>query len=184
MRKCLAFLCVLTCAIGYSQDFSRNSFKVGAGYAKDFPGLGGYALTAEYAHRMSGRLEAGLGLKHMNMAGTPRTSSVSEYTRATTLDFNLYYFAIVSESNILKFGLGYSFTFYKTRRSFPVVETDDGNKLTTWPVTYAKGRLSGMIVNAEYEYILPSNISVGLKASLCKAYDQVFFIGPFVGIRL
>lgn len=184
MKQCLIATCILICAYVHGQESLNHSLKAGAGYAKDFPGLGGYGLTAEYVHLMTPSLEGGFAFKYLSMTGTPRTLSTKEYTRATTLDFNLYFVPLANEVNAFKIGLGYSFSFYKTRRTYPVVESNNGEKFTTWRVADGKGRLSGLTVNAEYEYTLPSNVALGIKASLCKAYDQVFYIGPFVGVKL
>lgn len=185
MKKSLAILLVIFCNTLFAQaDFSANTFKIGGGYARDFPGLSGYALSMEYAHSMNEFLEAGIGIKRINMSGYPRTTTVKEYTKANTIDFNLFFLPLANETNVLKVGLGYSFTFYKKRRSYPVVETHGAEKIVSWPVQDAKGRATGIIVSGEYEYILSSNLSLGLKASLCKAYDRVFYIGPFVGVKL
>lgn len=185
MRKLLAILLFVTCIQGQAQDdFSNNTLKIGGGYTKDFPGLSGYALTGEYAHSLSDNLEGGFGIKRINMSGNPRTSAVKEFTKATTLDFNIYFLPLPSETSVLKIGIGYSFSFYKIRRSYPVIETHGTEKTTSWPVKDTKGRSSAIIFSGEYEYIISSNLSFGLKASLCKAYDRVFYIGPFVGIRL
>lgn len=184
MKKSLVILLLAVCCVARAQDLSRNVLKIGGGYSKDFPGLSGYALAGEYAHSLSDRFEGGFGMKRLNMSGYPRTTTVNEFTKATTLDFNLYFLPLLNQSNVLKIGLGYSFSFYKTRRSYPVIETQAVEKETSWPVQDAKGRTSGIVFSAEYEYLFPSNFSLGLKASLCKAYDQVFFIGPFLGLRL
>jgi len=185
MKKSLAILLIVLSNQLYAQDyFSHNTLKIGGGYTKDFPGLSGYALTAEYAHSLSENLEGGFGIKRLNMSGYPRTSTVNEFTKATTLDFSIYFLPITNETNSLKIGLGYSFSFFKTRRSYPVIETHGTEKMTSWPIQDAKGRASGITINGEYEYIISSNLSMGIKASLCKAYDRVFYIGPFMGIRL
>ena len=185
MKKSLAVFLFIVSGIAHAQDnFSNSTLKLGGGYSKDFPGLSGYALTGEYAYSLSEKLEGGFGIKHLNMSGYPRTSTVNEFTKATTLDFNLYFLPLANEFNILKIGVGYSFSFYKTRRSFPVIETTGAEKATTWPARDAKGRTSGVLLNAEYEYLFSTNFSLGVKASLCKAYDRVFYIGPFLGIHL
>jgi hypothetical protein len=185
MKKSLVIILLAACSQIHAQDyFSRNTLKIGGGYTKDFPGLYGYALTGEHAYSLNEKLEGGVGIKRLIMSGFPRTSTVNEFTKATTLDFNIYFLPLSNATNLLKIGVGYSFSFYKTRRSYPVVETQGTEKMTSWPVQDAKGRSSGIIVSGEYEYIFPSNVSLGLKASLCKAYDRVFYIGPFMGIRL
>ena len=175
----------LACSISKAQDnLSSSILKFGGGYSRDFPGLSGYALTGEYAYSLSDNLEGGFGIKRLNMSGCPRTPTVNEFTKATTLDFNIYFLPIANESNIFKIGLGYTFSFYKTRRSYPVVKTEGSEKELTWPIHDAKGRTSGVLLTGEYEYFFSSNTSLGIKASLCKAYDRVFYVGPFLGVRL
>lgn len=185
MKKSLVIFLFAVCTIAHAQDnSSRSILKLGGGYSKDFPGLTGYALTGEYAYSLCDKLEGGFGIKHLNMSGYPRTAAVNEFTKATTLDFNIYFLPLANDFNIIKIGLGYSFSFYKTRRSYPVVETGGVEKATSWPIQDAKGRISGLTLSGEYEYVFPSSLSLGIKASLCKAYDRVFYIGPFLGIRL
>ncbi|MBC7829357.1 MAG: hypothetical protein H7122_16540 [Chitinophagaceae bacterium] len=187
MKKSLVILLIAICCHVHAQNYFSESFgtlKAGVGYAKDFPGLSGYAITGEYTYPLSENLEGGFGFKRLNMSGYPRTSTVNEYTRATTIDFNIYFLPIVNETNIFRIGAGYSFSFFRTRRSYPLAQTQGEQKMISWPVQDASGRLSGLIVTGEYEYLLSSNLSLGIKASLCKAYDRVFYIGPYVGIRL
>jgi hypothetical protein len=185
MKKSLVILLVILGNNLHAQvDFSSNTLKIGGGYARDFPGLSGYALTVEYAHSMNEFLEGSIGIKRISMSGYPRTTTVKEYTKASTIDFNLFFVPMANETNLLKVGLGYSFSFYKKRRSYPVIETHGAEKVVSWPIQDAKGRATGIIVSGEYECILSSNLSMGLRASLCKAYDRVFYIGPFVGIKL
>ena len=163
---------------GYSK-----TIKAGVGYTRDFPGLGGYTLFAEYSQGISPYLDVNIGFKRMNMSGYPRTNAVNEFTRASTIDMGISVLPFNNEVSIFKFGAGYSFSFYNTRRSYPLVQTQGTEKVTTWPVQDQKSRTSGLILSAEYEYVFPSSISLGMKASLCKAYDQVFYIGPFIGLR-
>ena len=40
---------------------------------------------------LNDNLEGAFGIKRLNMSGYPRTTTVNEYTKATTLDFNLYF---------------------------------------------------------------------------------------------
>jgi hypothetical protein len=187
MKKALVILLLSICWQAQAQNGfseSASTIKVGGGYSKDFPGLSGYALIGEYTYSLHERFEGGFGVKRINMSGYPRTSTVEEYTKATTLDFNIYFLALATEKNVLRIGTGYSFSFYKTRRSYPLVETQNTEKLTTWPVNDLSGRSSGIILSADYEYLFSEKFSLGIKASLCKAYDRMFYVGPFVGIRL
>lgn len=185
MKKWLVILLFGLCHQLQAQfDLASSTIKLGGGFAKDFPGLTGYALTGEYAHTLAEKLEGGFGIKRLNMSGYPRTATVLEFTKATTLDFNINFLPITNETSSFKIGIGYTFSFYKTRRSYPVIETHGTEKTTLWPLQDAKGRQSGITVSGEYEYVLSSNLTMGIKASLCKAYDRVFYIGPFLGMRL
>ena len=117
MKKLLVpFLLLISFHINAQDYYSGTvgSIKIGVGYVRDFPGLNGYSIIGEYSHILSQSLEGGFGLKRINMSGHPRTTSVEEFTRATTLDFNIYFLPLKSESNIVRIGAGYSFSFYKT----------------------------------------------------------------------
>ena len=185
MRMSLAILAIIICSQVQAQDYySHSKLKVGGGYTKDFPGLSGYGLVGEYAYSLNEYLEGGFGVKRFNLSGYPRTLTVNEYTKATTLDFNIFFLPFTGETSVLKIGAGYSFSFYKIRRSYPLFETHGQEKTTSWPLQDAKGRTSGITFSGEYEYIFPSNFSLGIKASFCKAYDRVFYVGPFLGVRL
>lgn len=164
---------------------TSSSIKIGAGYTHDFPGLNGYTITGEVTFPFAPHFEGGIGLKKIDLSGTPRTSQVQEYTKANTLDFNLYYVPIHTEIHTLRFGLGYAFSAYKIRRSYPVFPNTASEKPTSWPIQYTKSRTSGVNILAEYEYELPSSpLSLGLRAALYKAYDRVSFVGAYVAYRL
>lgn len=184
MKKLLVVFLLFLLGKAQAQEYSNSTIRIGGGYAKDFPGLAGYAVSGEYVYSLSEHLEGGFGVKRINMSGYPRTSTVNEFTKATTLDFNISFLPLATETSVLKIGAGYSFSFYKTRRSYPVFETHAEEKSVSWPIQDAQGRTSGITLSGEYEYIFPSNFSLGVKASLCKAYDRAFYIGPFVGVRL
>lgn len=187
MKALLSVLCLFTGALVQAQDYSEYSFavKAGGGYAHDFPGLNGYAVFTEVSRPLNHRLQGAVGLKLINMSGYPRTPQVNEYTKATTLDFNIYYVPLATELSELRIGAGYSFSFYKTRRSYPVITDHGGTRETNWPVSDAKGRVSGFGLSGEYEYFFPeTNFSVGLRASLFKAYDHASFAGVFGAVRL
>ena len=175
----------LLCSVIQAQDnLSHSILKFGGGCSRDFPGLSGYALTGGYAYSLSDNLEGGFGVKRLNMSGYPRTPTVNEFTKAITLDFHIYFLPLANEFNILKIGLGYSFSFYKTRRSYPVVKSEGLEKEVTWPIQDANGCTSGVMLTGEYECLFFSKVSLGIKASLCKASDRVFYVGPFLGICL
>lgn len=187
MKTLLLVLCVFASVLVRAQDYPEHTVavKAGGGYAHDFPGLNGYSVFAEVSRPMSNRLQGAIGVKLINMSGHPRTTEVSEYTKATTLDFNVYFVPFASELSEFRIGAGYSFSFYNTRRSYPLITTHGTERETTWPVQDRKGRVSGVNVVAEYEYFFPeTNFSIGARASLFKAYDHVTFAGVFAGIRL
>lgn len=178
---CLVF-CLLGCAIARAQDYSEfnNSIKIGGGYAHDFPGLNGYSVFAEASRSMSNKLKGAIGFKVNNLQGYPRTQQVQEYTKSTGIDFTLYFVPLTNETHELRIGAGYSFSFYKIRRSYPVITEHGGQRITNWPVQDSKGRVSGVSLVGEYEYHIPgTDFSAGLRASLYKAYDKVTFLGVF-----
>lgn len=180
---------MLICSVhGFGQyylDEPTISFKVHAGYAHDFPGLNGVVGGVEVNRVLSERLEGGFGVKRYALSGNPRTHIVNEYTKATTLDFNLYFVALNAEAHRLKVGAGYTFAFYNIRRSYPVIHGAGNSNTVEWPLADRKSRTSGITISGEYEYRAPgSNISVGLKGMLGKAFDQVSSVGPFISLHL
>lgn len=180
------FLAAITSQAQFNNNFTENfgSVKLGAGYVQDFPGLGGYGIMGEFSVNMNDRLEGAIGIKRMAMQGYPRTTTVQEYTRATTIDFNVFYLPVHTEMNIVRVGLGYAFSSYAIRRSYPVTTGSGIEKQTNWPVQDKKSRASGVSLIGEYEYLIPNtNLSVGMRAALYKAYDRVSYIGSFVGLR-
>lgn len=104
---------VIFSAVNAQFNESFGSIKLGAGYAKDFPGLSGYGITGEFSMNMSERLEGAVGLKRFNMQGYPRNNQVNEYTRATTIDFNIF-ISLLSPNHIL-FALELVMLFHFTR---------------------------------------------------------------------
>jgi hypothetical protein len=186
MKNLVLAVCLLACASLQAQDYNEysNTVKLGGGYTHDFPGLNGYTVFAEFSKPLSNRFRGGLGVKSVNLSGYPRTTQVQEHTKAFTIDFNFYYVPLAWESSELRLGLGYSFSFYNTRRSYPIITQHGTDRVTTWPVQDAQGRASGLTLLGEYEYFLPeSNFSFGARASLFKAYDQVSFAGVFGAVR-
>jgi hypothetical protein len=186
MKNLALAFCLLICAIARAQDYDTYSSKVkiGGGYAHDFPGLNGYSVFAEYARPLSAQLQGAVGMKLTNMSGYPRTSQVQEYTRSASIDFNLYYVPLSTPAGELRIGAGYSFSFYNIRRSFPVISNHATGEITAWPTQDKKGRASGVSLTGEYEYFIPeTNYSIGLRASLFKAYDHVTFAGVFGAIQ-
>jgi len=171
-------------AQSYFETENIGTFKIGAGNTHDFPGLNGYTIAGEFSKNIADRFQAGFGLKLINLNGYPRTQQVKEYTKAKTIDFNLFYIPFQTETQQFKIGLGYSFSMYNARRSYPISHTPDIPTID-WPVQDLKGRTSGASVLAEYEYTpFESMFTYGIRAAIYKAYDRVFYVGPFVGVRL
>lgn len=168
----------------YSDQPLNGTFKAGVGFAKDFPGLYGAAMQVEYDRSLNSFLEAGVGMKYSNMSGYPRTSTVKEFTKAYSLDFNLFFLPVNTERQKLRIGGGYSFSFYNIRRTYPVYESSTIEKVPTWPTHDIKGRIGGLTAIAEYQYSISNAYSIGARVSVYKAYDQVIYAGPFVAINL
>ena len=181
---CSAFLSAKTQYQTYYGD-NAGTLKISAGFTQDFPGLNGYSVLGEYSHSLTERLEGAFAIKRIQLSGYPRTGEVNEYTKATTIDFAVYVLPVKSDKHILRAGIGYTFTFYDIRRSYPVIHTTGTEKNTTWQIQGGKGREKGFNLVSEYEYLFPeSTMSVGLRAALYKAYDGVFYLGPFAAVRL
>ncbi|HEX4375157.1 MAG TPA: hypothetical protein VHZ50_17760, partial [Puia sp.] len=87
MKRFIVLLLIF-CMGKLQAQYSENSatFKVGVGYTHDFPGLNGYTAAAEYISPTVSSLQGAVGLKRADLTGFPRTNSVQEYTKATTLD--------------------------------------------------------------------------------------------------
>jgi hypothetical protein len=164
-------------------DQPPGSIRIGAGYTHDFPGLNGYTVTGEYLQPLTDCLQGSLGIKYASMIGYPRTQDVQEFTKATSLDFNLFYLPVHTEAHTVRIGLGYSFSFYNIKRAYPLASTD--GKITSWPSQEQQGRTSGINLVTEYEYKIPnSSLSVGVRGALYKAYERTYYIGPIVGFQL
>ena len=187
MLSCLPLLFTLFAHSQYNNEYNEGigSLRIGGGYTRDFPGLNGYTLRGEFSRSLNDYLDGAFAVQRTNANGYPRTGSVREYTKATAIDFNLYLLPLKTDVHVLRLGVGYSFSFYTIRRSYPLSNVGQDDKNYTWPVDDRKGRKSGLSISGEYEYFLPgSGVSLGIRASLFKAYDQVSYFGPFVGVRL
>lgn len=185
MKALLLFL-LIACSMQVNAQYleSNRYIKISAGFAQDFPGLNGYGFSGEFSLPLKDRLEGAIGLRHLQMQGFPRTSTVQEFTKASSIDFNLYYLPLRTDQHILRVGAGYSFVVYKTRRSYPVMNAGT-DKETQWPVKDLNGRGSGLSLLGEYEYRLANGpLSLGLRAAWVKAYDRAFYFGPFAAIAL
>ena len=190
MKRVLLIICLFI-SISLQAQFNNRltenigSIKLGTGYVQDFPGLGGYGILGELSLHMNDRLEGAIGIKRMSMVGTPRTKTVEEFTKATTIDFTFFYVPLRTESHVVRLGIGYAYSFYSIRRSYPVISGTGSEKQTNWPIQNNKSKTSGVSVIGEYEYLINnSNLSVGMRVALYKAYDRVSYIGPFIGYRL
>ncbi|MBS1666640.1 MAG: hypothetical protein JST58_04615 [Bacteroidetes bacterium] len=186
MKPFIVILFMLTmCHANAQFSGSSGMIKATAGYTHDFPGLNGYTVGAEYSFPLTEILQGSMGLKHADMQGFPRSSQAFEFTKATTLDFNMYWAPLRTENQLFRVGLGYSFSFYNIQRAYPLVVDYATGKSTTWPTYLEKGRANGINVVAEYEYKLPSShFSVGVRGALYKAYTETKFIGAVVGYEL
>lgn len=167
-----------------SQAQTDPSFRTALGYTHDYPGLNGYTLAGEYRLPVAGQWEAGAGMKYADMNGHPRTPSTAEFTRAVSLDLNLYWVPLRSDEQVFRIGLGYSFSFYSIQRAYPVSTQTDGKTVVSWPIDREKGRTTGINLILEYEHsIAGSPFSIGLRGACYKAYDRTWFIGPVLGYR-
>jgi hypothetical protein len=185
MKHILVALFILASGRLFAQpEPSSGTLKIGGGYTHDFPGLNGYTLNAEYLFPVISQLQGGFGLKHVDLEGFPRTTQVQEFTKANTIDLNLYWVPLQSETQLFRIGLGYSFSFYNIKRAYPIITGSGSNKVTTWPSQTASGRTTGINLIAEYEYNFPNSaFSVGLRGALYKAYDRTWYAGPMIGYR-
>jgi hypothetical protein len=189
--KTLFFFFLLTIAVtanaqyGGADNISGGSIRAGVGYVHDFPGLSGSAVHAEYSFPLNEWLQGGIGVKHIATSGYPRTNTVREYTKANTIDFELLLVPVHTENASLRIGLGYTFSFYNIRRSYPVYTAHDNQASDiTWPVADSKGNVHGTRLIGEYEYYFGNNFSAGARIEVAKAYGYVVIGGPFVGIKL
>ncbi len=177
---------VITAKAQYSDDNNgAGNIRAGVAYVHDFPGLTGTAAYAGYSFPLNEWLQGGVGVKHVQTSGYPRTNTVQEYTKANTVDFELLFVPVHTENMALRVGLNYTFSFYNIRRAYPVYTTNgDKQTISSWPVADSKGRVHGTGLVGEYEYYFGSTISAGVKVEVTKAYDGIIMGGPFMAIRL
>ena len=190
MSKILLSLAVMISLSAQAQEnFSdklSGSIKMGAGYVFDFPGMTGYGIHGNYSFPLSKWLQGEVGLKRIDANGFPRTSTIKEFTKASVLDFNLLTVPFHNENSAIRIGGGYSFSFYHILRSFPYYGTTvngPSSKDPSWQTQESNGRMNGFSLTAEYEYYFQNNISIGARASLCKAYNNVLMAGPFAAFN-
>jgi hypothetical protein len=169
----------------YSTDNPGGNLRAGVAYVHDLPGLNGKAAYADYSFPLNDWLQGNAGLRHIETSGYPRTQTVREYTKATSLDVSLLFVPVHTENTALRLGAGYSFSYYNARRAYPVYTSHaDAAIDVSWPQTDTKGLAHGISLIGEYEYSFGNNFSAGVKIALVKAYGSVVMGGPFVGIKL
>jgi hypothetical protein len=184
MKRFFVLLLILVAAKLQAQFSESAIIKAGVGYTHDFPGLNGKTFVIEYAFPLVQNFQGAIGAKRVDISGYPRTTHIQEYTKATTIDFNLYWLPVQSETQLFRVGLGYSFSFYRVMRAYPLVVSGDAKSIT-WAASQSKGRTHGINLIAEYEYRIPATIiSIGLRGAMYKAYMQTYFIGPVMGVQL
>jgi hypothetical protein len=188
MKQFLFLLLMAAAFTTQAQDQnSSGRIRAGIAYVHDFPGLNGAGACAEYSFPLNEYIQGGVGLRRTQTGGYPRTPSVREYTKATSLDASLQFALYRTGNAVLRIGAGYSFSFYNIRRSYPVYAPHTEVPLAAevaWPQEDKKGRISGASLLAEYEYYFSNGISAGAKIALCKAFNSVIMGGPFVSVRL
>src|SRR6516165_2637563 len=91
-------LLVFSLQLQAQNSTSTGALKLGAGYALEYPGLGGYSINLEYDVPVISSIKVGLGTRILQLSGYPRTTRVNEYTKAETIDFNFYWSPL--ETNI------------------------------------------------------------------------------------
>lgn len=188
--KTILFFVMMSVAVvanaQYGDEYGHGgTIRGGIGYVYDFPGVAGTAAYAQYSFPLNDWLQGGVGVKHVNASGYPRTSTVKEYTKANAIDFELLFVPVHTENSALRVGLSYTFSFYNIRRSYPVYTNHDGGPSDVkYPVADSKGNVHGTGLVAEYEYYFGNTISAGVKVQATKAYDGIIMGGPFVAIRL
>ncbi len=188
--KTILFLLGMAVTASVSAQVSDNpataaSVQLGLGYVHDFPGLNGFGAQGGYSFPLAGWLQGEVGLKRIQASGYPRTTTIKEYTKSTTLDFNLLFVPFSNETGALKIGGGYSFVFYNLRRSYPVYTDAGTSKALSWEPQDSRGMTNGCSLIGAYEYYVSENVTAGARVSLAKAYSgHVWMGGPFVAIKL
>jgi hypothetical protein len=191
MRRLFPAIVILFFTISVKAQFNpyegyKGAVKAGVSYVHDFPGMSGAAVYAEYVAPFNEWLQGSAGIKRIQTGGSPRTGTIPEFTRATTIDFNLFVIPFRTESTHLKVGLGYSSSMYRIQRAYPEYEknTLPGTHLEpVWRQTNLKGRSNGMSITGEYEYFFSGNLSIGARIQYTKGYQYVIAGGPFAAVR-
>jgi hypothetical protein len=186
MKPLALLFCLWLGLDAQAQNFeSTGTFKLGAGYEQDYPGMNGYGLALEYIKPLNDRMEVSIGGRRMHLSGIPQTPLIEEYNKASSIDFAFYWLAVHTENHRVRIGPGYSFSFYSICQAYPQWPEGSASKTPVWSAQYVSGRICGLNVLAEYQYHLTrSACSFGLKAALYKSYDRTWFIGPEFGLDL
>src|SRR5450432_2965875 len=183
--KQILFLLLIAAACHANAQYSgteigSGNIRAGVAYVHDFPGLNGPGAYVAYNFPLNDWLQGGVGVKHISTSGYPRTKTVHEYTKANSVNFELLLVPVHTENAALRIGLGYTFSFYHIRRSYPVYTAHDGGAADiTWPVADSKGNVHGTSLIGEYEYYFGNTFSAGARIELAKAYNYVVMGGPF-----
>ena len=183
MKPYLALFLLFAGPLHAQFNESSSSLVAGLGYTHEFPGLNGYTLALEYQVPLSAQFRAGIGGRYVNLDGYPRTNTVNEYTKAETIDVSFYWIPLQTENQSCSIGLGYSYSFYRIQRAYPVLL--NGNpKTLDWYAQTAGGKTTGINFICEYEYH-PDNsrLTFGLRGGLYKAYARTYFIGPVLAYQ-
>jgi hypothetical protein len=190
MRRSLFLSCLFfsLAASAQSVELPASSLKASLALAHDYPGMEGTGGLLEYNFPLNEWLQGGVGLKRIQITGHPNTPLVEEFTRSTTLDFNLMVIALQQGPHALKLGAGYSFCFYSLRRTYAQYPGVPGTvvvKDPNWIVVDENSRTGGMSLLGEYEWRISSGISAGARISLAKAYARhILLAGPFIAVSL
>jgi hypothetical protein len=160
-----------------------GAIKTGIAYVKDFPGMKGGAVYVEYIAPINTWLQASVGVKRIQNIGYPRTTTIEEFTRATTLDATLFLIPVNTEKSALKIGLGYSSALYSIRRAYPTYTKTATTTIINWETISSKGRSNGLTLAAEYEYFTDGPLSLGARMQYANAYQYVLMTGAFAAFR-
>jgi hypothetical protein len=192
MRRLLSFTIFLLSFIAtYAQvnhyEGYKGAVKTGLSYVHDFPGVKGAALYVEAVVPINHWLQGSIGVKRIQTGGTPRTTSITEFTRATTIDLNVFVIPFSNETANFKLGLGCTSSMYHVQRAAALYDKNAPQGLHSdpiWQKTNFSGRSNGMTLTGEYEYFFSSNISLGARIQYTKGYQYVICGGPFAAFRL
>ncbi|MFT3933195.1 MAG: hypothetical protein QM726_06240 [Chitinophagaceae bacterium] len=189
MKQFLILLLLATTCACHAQIITGDEnfpgrLRVGAAYVHDFPGVNGPGIYADYHFPLNEWIQAGVGIRHIETSGYPRSQSIKEYTKASALDLSALFVPFHTENMAFRVGLVYSFTMYNAKRGYAVYTNHDNQPAdVSYQANESKGKARGMGLTAEYEYNLNERFAAGAKISYCQAYTDVLMAGPFVAIK-